>query len=279
MFSYCLAILLLISKDFLNKEFVVNEKRYFVFWLMLDSLLPLILGTIQFLDSVSANNVMKTESLTMSELMEQPLSLFITGLLSAFVILLFSAITLAIGMYFAEKIGAKLLLLQGNYDLKKDILKPALIVGIAVSCIVFVVYMISPFELFSFFEKYSYFSFYTTLVVPITVIKHDIRLLLFWIAGVGLLIKRVTRSSSMDLIMYASIVLIAFLVNMSSPMWHFGTSLIFSSPMLVVGPVIRCGIDIVLGMLFWKKGFETAVLCHLIITFIFYMVTPMLLLR
>jgi hypothetical protein len=255
----------------------MNEKRYFIFWLILGSLLKLILVVIWVLDRVNANNMGNVGTLTASELMEQPVSVLISGLVGIALVLLISTIILALGMDFAKKIGVKFLLLQENHDLKKDILYPAIIAGVAVSCIVIVASVISPFELFSFFETESYFFSYKTLMILLATIQYDIRLLLFWISGLALLIKKVTRSASMDTIMYTSIVLIALLFNMSSPMWNLGTSLILSNPMLVFGPAMRCGIDIMLGTLFWKKGFEVAVLCHVIIVFLFYTLKPLLL--
>jgi hypothetical protein len=255
----------------------MSEKRYFIFWLIVGSLFPLIGIAVQFFLSIGANNAMNAT--TMSGLEEHPVSILIIGVFGVALSLLFSAIALALGMDFAKRIGAKLLLLHEHYDLKKDILYPATITSVAVSCIVIVANMISPFELFTFFEGYSY-SFLTKMLTALfTVIKYDIQLLLLWISGLAVLIKMVTRSKSTDLVMYVSIVLIAFLFNLGSSIWHLGAGLVLSSPMLVFGPAMRCGIDVVLGVLFWKKGFETAVLCHLIIVFLFYAIMPILVLR
>jgi len=182
--------------------------------------------------------------------------------------IMFRGFLVTIGLYFAERIGAPFLLLNDNYDLKKDILKPAIIVGTVVSCIVVAIDTASPFELFSFPGELPG-PFYGTLISLVNCIVYDVNLLLLWIAGLALLIKKVTNNADMDLIVYTSIVLIAFLFNMSSPIWHFGITA------FIIGPMIRSGIDVVLGVLFWKKGFETAVLCHLVMILIFYLIAPM----
>lgn len=189
----------------------------------------------------------------------------IVGVLAGLAISLFIfSFVLAAGMDFAERIGARLLLLQENYNVKKDILMPGLIAGIAVAAVLLMLRTRFHFELFADLETNADFYFYKRVVVLLSVIKYDVSTLLFWMAGCALFIKKLTRSAAMDAIMYVSIILISLLFNMGSPIWNFGLVAI------PVGEAVRCGIDILLGVLFWKKGFETAVLCHLIITFIFY---------
>lgn len=182
--------------------------------------------------------------------------------------IIFQGFILTMGLDFAQKIGARLLLLNDDYYFKKDILKPAMIVGIVVSCIVCAINIAWPLELFSSLGETAVF-FNRTLVSLLRFVVYDINLLLFWMAGLALLIKKITKSDAMDLVVYTSIALVAFLGNMASPIWQFGIMA------FAVGPMVRCGIDVVLGVLFWKKGFETAVLCHLVIVLIFYLVAPM----
>ncbi len=189
------------------------------------------------------------------------------GLVSLAISVFIFSFMLAAGMYFAEKIGARLLLLQENYNVKKDILKPALIIGVAISVILLMMRMIFPFDLFAGLEG-NIHSSYKKLAAAFAVIQYDVRTLLFWMSGCALLIKTLTRSKAMDAIMYTSIVLIAFLFNIGQPIWNFGVAII------AVGAVVRCGIDIMLGVLFWKKGFEVAVLCHMIIALILYLIAP-----
>lgn len=266
----------------------MNEKRYFIFWFILDNLFPIFWVMIVFLSSLRGYPVGDFESLSASdELMKSSGSTFIMGIFDVALVLLISAIVLAAGMDFAKKIGARLLLLHGDYDVKKDIIKPACIVGIIISSIAVVANKISSFELLSFFEKSSYSYFQKILIVPFLVVTHDIRLLLFFIAGIALLIRTITRNSfidmirsvSIDMIVYVSIALGSFFCYMTSPIWLSGTRLIRSNPILFMGPIINCGIGVVLGVLFWKKGFETAVLCHLIIALIFYSAASVLVLH
>jgi hypothetical protein len=184
-------------------------------------------------------------------------------------LIIFQGFILTMSLDFAQKIGARLLLLNDDYYFKKDILKPAMIVGILVSCIICAINIIWPLELFSSLGEMAVF-FNRTLGSLLLFVVYDINLLLFWMAGLALLIKKITKSDAMDLIVYTSIALVAFLGNMSSPIWHFGIMA------FAIGPMVRCRIDVVLGVLFWKKGFETAVLCHFIIVLIFYLIAPMI---
>ena len=236
----------------------MTKQRYFISILCLQ-FVPVLLITICF--PAEFTNAL-------SDMTVMPASIVV--LLGIAYSLFISSFVLAIGMYFAEKIGAQFVLLQEHYDVKKDILKPALVVGVATSCILCVIHMISPFDLFVFEKEVSHF-FYKQIIILSRIIPGDVSQLLFWMSGLALLIKTITRSAAMNVIMYASIVLIALLFDTGTLIWNFGITGI------TLDAAMACAVSIVIGVLFWRKGFEAAVLCHMIIAAIFYMVAPLLL--
>ena len=206
-------------------------------------------------------------------------------IISSLFALFFTVLILALGMDFAKKIGARLLLLRGDYDFKNDILKPACITGIIVSAIVIIINMIMPLTdpIYSFFPVESTQQFILRMLSNLfSVISYNISFLLVWVCGLGLLIRSIFKNTPTNTIMYISIVMMAFLRHLLSMLIRFMSIAILyiepqmqiaSTPIVSIDPIIRFGIDVVLGILFWKKGFETAVLCHLIIVFIVQMAT------
>lgn len=178
------------------------------------------------------------------------------------------------GLHFAQKIGARLLFLNGHYDCKKDILMPALVMGVVAACIGIALNAVIPVTTISlFFDAPSYDFLYRALPNVFSVFGYGIFVLLFLIAGFALLIKNITKNASLSILMPVSIILVTLLRNVVPLIWNFGTAVIVVAP--YVNCAVACSIDVLLGMLFWKKGFETAVLCHLVMSFIFYIVAPM----
>ncbi len=167
------------------------------------------------------------------------------------------------GVRFAQKIGAKLLFLDGHYNFIQDILKPALFVGVLGAGAVLIINAVIPLA-----GAYPYILFYKPLFSLVSVINYDVFLFLFCLCGFALLIKKITKNSSMTIIEYASVVLVALLQNGIWWIWQFGTAA------FPIDPFVYFGLDVLLGTLFWKKGFETTVLCHLIIATILYVIAP-----
>jgi len=62
-------------------------------------------------------------------------------------------------------------------------------------------------------------------------------------------------------------VLVAVLHNIVPWIWQFGM-------VFMIDPIIGFATDMVLGVIFLKKGFETAVLCHFVIAIILYVIAP-----
>lgn len=184
----------------------------------------------------------------------------------------FDGFMVTMGIYFAQKIGARLLFLDGNYDYKKDILQPAIVTGVAISSMILIINAVL--SNYSFFEKYSGVKFYIPLQDMIAVLNSDIFLLLCLVSGLALLIKKITKTSSVSVMFMGGIIVTVLLRNVFPLMWLFGTA-IDAFNLLVINALIAIGIESALGVLFWKKGFETAVLYHFIIVLVFYLIAPM----
>ncbi len=234
----------------------MNETRYFLLWLM-----PPILQNIIFIWLIENDDLIQTP------LLDQGISLFIQNAISLLFAIFFTVLILALGMDFCKKIGARLLLLRSDYSVKDDIIKPALLVGLVVSGILFAIDLFYPLSnpyAFVVIQGGQQF-FYRLANNLLSVISYGINVFLFWFAGIALLIRKILKNTSRDSAMYASIIFISLIWNIGMRAWGLGASPIN------IDLVVQSGVSIILGVLFWKKGFETAVLCHLIIVFIVQM--------
>ena len=176
-----------------------------------------------------------------------------------------------LGMYFAQAVGAPLLLLQRDFRLKEDILKPAIVVGGVCGFVLLFANQFVSIDLFPeyffknfFHNKYSHFFSYKMLIYVLGSVADSTALLLLFISGLGLLISSIAKNISINLVMLISILLYSLLSSMHQV--FFATAGI---SMISLG--IRMCLDIIRAVIFWKKGFETAVLCHLIIVFMYYL--------
>ena len=179
---------------------------------------------------------------------------------------------LSLGIDFAKKVDAKLLLLDGHYSFMKDIFNPAVVVGALYAGAVLIVNAVLPSPSLSvFFYEHSGVLFYKSFFSVFSILGYDVSMFLFSLCGIALLIKKITKNISVTAIDHVSVVLVAVLHNIVPWLWKFGT-------VFMIDPIIGFATDMVLGVLFWKKGFETAVLCHFVIAIILYAIAPAVLL-
>ena len=201
---------------------------------------------------------------------------------TALVHIALGGLMLFFGIYFAQKIGARLLLLDRQYDFMNDIFKPAALVGILYSGIVFIAHarvgilgegvagLIVPGRLFSLYlfsfvqETGLFFIFYELSLQVFSAINTDALWLLFGVAGIALLLKTIIGGMSISRAMLISVFICAFLSHFLV-IWSYGFLMI---------PVLESIRLLLLGLLFWKKGFETAIFSHLIMVFILFVIVP-----
>ena len=234
----------------------MNETRYFLLWLT-----PSILQNIIFIWLMQYANPSPSQTL-----MDSGVSLFIQMLVTSLFALFFTVLILALGMDFAKKIGARLLLLRDDYSVKNDIIKPALVAGLIVSGIILAINLFYP--LSSPFYSFVILSGWQQYILRLlnnmlSVISYDIGFLLVWVCGLSLLIRSIFKNISTNRLVYGSIVFVSFMRHLFTMIIRFMSTAVFA-----IDPIVNFGVDMVLGVLFWKKGFETTVLCHLIIVFI-----------
>jgi len=185
-------------------------------------------------------------------------------------------------MCFAQKVGARLLFLDGQYNFMNDIFKPAALVGIVYAGIVLIAHarvgilgegvaaLIVPgrlfsLHLFSFVQETGLvFVFYELSLQVFRAINTDALWLLFGVAGIALLLKTIIRGMSTSQAMLISVFICAFLSHFLV-IWSYGFLMI---------PVLESIRLLLLGLLFWKKGFETAIFSHLIMVFILFVIVP-----
>lgn len=175
------------------------------------------------------------------------------------------------GIYFAQNIGIRLLFLNENYSIFEDIIKPAVLVGSLYAVIMLVVNWLMPFD-FIVLNKSSCIDLLRKFLPNI---RFDLFFLLFCICGLAFVIKKILKNTSLSLIVPICVILAAIL-----PLFPFIFSCLIRSHCdrdAVIRQFFVPTIYIVLGMLFWKKGLEVALLCSIVITTILYFIAPLLL--
>ncbi len=172
------------------------------------------------------------------------------------------------GMKFAHKLGIRFLLLDKNADLKNDLFKTGLLAGIFCACAMLMVDALLPASLFSLHALAKSIPPVAGLLGALFgVINQQVILSLFYISGIALLLKRLLKNMDMSIIMGISIALSALLFGLAHvPL--FVQSITLETPLMISRILILNAISgTTFGLLFWRKGFETAVFAHMIVDF------------
>jgi hypothetical protein len=173
---------------------------------------------------------------------------------------------LFLGMDFASKIGMRFLLLEKHVDWGRDLFKPAVVVSVVY---VLVVLVVDPFISLGKFYLPQNRSVLALLMKLFSAISADVIMLLFLLSGLALFLKKIGKNISLSIIMLMSIVLIALISGLSIDLWwRFGvTTFMFKIIM-----------SLALGGIFWRKGLEAELLCHIIVVIMLYAIAPQLVL-
>lgn len=185
-----------------------------------------------------------------------------------------------LGMNFAQKIGVRFLLLETNVNFVKDILKPAIFFGILYAGITLVVNTFIPLTSCDLFTHKTLLAvFYQAFSMLLAVMALDAVFLLFVFLGFALLVKTVINNLSMSIVMPIAIAIVGFVNKFN----HNFNYTFYPSMLLGVGvgvelifclPTWNTLCAVLLSALVWRKGFETAVLCHVVITLVLYLIAP-----
>ena len=192
-----------------------------------------------------------------------PLFLYIVFYVSMICV---NGIFLFLGMNFASKIGMRFLLLEKHVDWSRDLFKPAVVVSVVY---VLVVLVVDPFIPLGKIYVPEGRSFFALLMKLFTAISADAIMLLFLLSGLALFLKKIGKNISVSIIMLMSILLIALISGLSIDLWwRFG----------VVTFLFKVMMSLVLGGIFWRKGLEAELLCHIIVVIMLYAIAPQLVL-
>lgn len=178
------------------------------------------------------------------------------------------------GIYFAQKIGVRFLLLEERYDFVRDTFKPAVFVGVVYAGAALVINALMPIVAINLFSNISPIEF---LSMVLSLIRFDLMILLFCVSGIAFIIKKLAKKAPLSVVMpicgglvgilpHAAL-LILFMVG-SYPLDHDLRSFV------VIDSLFDVVTYVLLTRLFWKKGLETAILCHVVIIAILRMIVP-----
>lgn len=181
------------------------------------------------------------------------------------------------GMKLAHKIGTRFLLLSSNVKWKQDLFLPGILCGVAVAFTGLFVDFVLP--------KASLNLWFLLTHVPLSqglsavlfgIVNQEVILCLLWISGIAIILKKIFKKVPMNILMLVSIVLSALIFG-AAHVPQFVHAMTSEAPLLIFRIMILNLISgITFGMLFWKKGFETAVLAHFVADFIEYAIIPAL---
>jgi hypothetical protein len=191
---------------------------------------------------------------------------------------------LTMGLHFAQKIDAKLLFLEENYNFKNDIVKPAIIAGVIFAGVFLANLLRSDVFLNYVHDLSSGGTFGATfggtfewfINKLFNSLRTDLMMLLFGLCGLVFLMKKIAKNAAVSTIMPISIglmiiapyvpVLYDSIIRGFSPNITFLISSLFASAQWLL-----------IALLFWKKGLETALTCEVVIASIIYLIAPVVL--
>lgn len=235
----------------------MTKKQYFMTLWAICSVAP-IAKTIQMIMKDTAN-------------LEVPMSIIMfTALLGSICI---NGLLLSLGMDFAKKIGIRFLFLDEYVDWGKDLFKPAIVIGSLYAGSLLLINMfiplLVPFSLYSFISWYP--IIYEAIISVLSAISEDAFGMLFVLSGIALLMNKIAKNVSMSIIMPATIVAIILVPQVVEYIWKFGMGV----PLVFNAAKCRTVMDMLLVYtLCWRKSFETALLCHVVIVMILSLIVP-----
>ncbi len=180
-----------------------------------------------------------------------------------------------LGLKFSQKIGIHLLLLDKNANLKQDLLKPGIIVGIICTVLMLIADRLLPAAHLNLYYLATHMNpLYGLLGLIPAAFNEEVYMRLFLLSGIVILLKKFFKTLNLSTVMWVSILFTALLFGLG----HIATfvhEITPATPLLILRIVILNGISgILFGLLFWKKGFETAMLAHLTSDFLLYVFIP-----
>ncbi len=180
-------------------------------------------------------------------------------------------VALLLGFYCAIKIGARLLLLddQYQYSVWKDILKPAVLWGFLYVCIGLIPTYFwykninTPFD--KIFEFFIYKLFST--------LRMDLFMLLFGVCGVTFIVRKIVKNTSVFILMPISIALITILPY-APLLFDVSYRSVYPHSNIIANLILTTTQWLIIASLFWRKGLEAALACEVFIVTILHLIVP-----
>ncbi|MGC2310705.1 MAG: CPBP family glutamic-type intramembrane protease [Candidatus Babeliaceae bacterium] len=180
------------------------------------------------------------------------------------------------GLRFAKKIGIRFLLLDKSANLKNDLFVPGLNIGTLCAFILLFVDKLLPVSSLSLnaFAK-GIPPLYGLLGAIFGVIQEEVILCLVCISGFALLFKKIFRHVGMSVIMWISILFVAVLFGICHLPTFIHEISSTTAPLIAQILILNAICSITFGLLFWRKGFETAIFAHFVTNFIICFLFPL----
>jgi hypothetical protein len=204
-----------------------------------------------------------------------PLIIFAT----IFESMILNALFIFLGTKFSKKLDIKFLLLNKHIHYVQDILRPGVISGIVCALLMLIADRLIPGLTLTLYSLGTNTPPLIGLLALIEVIKQQIFLNLFCLSGIALLLKTFFKSAKMSLLMWVSIIGVSLLFGIAH-IPTFVQEITPFTPILIFRILLLNTISgTTFGLLFWKKGFEVAIVSHFTVDFILYVILPIVALR
>lgn len=179
------------------------------------------------------------------------------------------------GLKMARKLNITFFLLDQNFSFKNDILKPGFIFGSLCAATMLIVDWLLPLSSLSLnFLAKNTPPFYGLIAALFGVINQEVLLCLLVISGFALLLKKIFKQIDQSIIMWISIILTSLLFGIAHLPTYLHEISWMQAPLIARCIILNCISGITFGLLFWRKGFETAVFAHITVDFILYFMVP-----
>jgi len=187
-------------------------------------------------------------------------------------------ILIFLGLKFSQKLGIHLLLLDENANLKQDLFKPGITIGIICTVLMLIADRLLPAAHLNLYYIATHMNpLYGLLGLIPAAFNEEVVVRLFFAFRYSFVAKKkFFKGLNISTIMWMSVLFTALFFGLG----HIATfvhEMTATTPLIVLRMLVLNGISGVLfGLLFWRKGFETAMLAHFVSDLLLYVFIPLI---
>jgi len=214
--------------------------------------------------SLSVLPFMQNTSILMGGIFPHELTLSLIFLMALEGMICFG-ILIFFGRKFAQKIGIKFLFLDKNTTVMNSLIKPGLLVGMLCTFLQVTVDKLLPTAQFSLhYLTINTPPLYGLIGSIYGAFNEEVFMQLFFLSAIAVLLTKMFKQVHKNTIMWNAIIITSLVFGLCH-LPNFVHAITPDTPLIVLRVLLLNSISGVLfGYVFWRKGFEVAMLAHLI---------------